>query len=195
MNGMSVVPHGDWKFHQRLPNGGFKTFVGLSEDDLFKQVRQFRLNNNIDLGNLEFEIKQGISGPSHKVNEAGYSLRERVTHWKMNRYNQRLSFVDQDEAERRAAICADCPYNKVDYADSCAECHAGVERDLYAMRQGRSTEYRLGACAITGQPNHTAVHLTEAGLKHRIRYTEALRERHPSCWLLTLDEQADRGVG
>ena len=68
-----------------------------------------------------------------------------------------------------------------------------MERDLYAMRQGRQVSGKpLGACKITGQHNPTAVWLTEAGLKHRVNFHEELSREYPKCWLLDIED--DRRV-
>ncbi len=185
-NEMAVVPPGGYKFFQRLPNGGMQLFVGLSEQDLMAQVKRFRMNNNIDVGDLPTEVRKGISGAAHTTASLKdeRSLRERVTGWKSNRAFLKMEFVEQDEAERRAAICVDCPYNQVKYADDCIECFSGTERDLYAMRQGRSTsqDLWLGACEICGHENKTAVHLSENNLKHVVNYAKELEEKAPKCW-------------
>ena len=190
---MAVVPSGGYRFVQRLPNGSFQQFAGLSHDDLFKQVRTFRLNNNIPIGDLESEIKQGISGPAHKAYNPQYSLRERVTGWKSNRMYQKIEFVGYEEAALRASICSNCPYNKVNYADDCIECYSHTEKDLFAMRQDRTTprDSLLGACEICGHDNKTAVHLSGNNLLHRVNHEGELREKHPACWLLDMDSDTE----
>jgi hypothetical protein len=190
---MAVVPSGGYRFQQRLPSGGFQQFVGVSNDDLFRQVRTFRLNNNIELGDLEVEIKQGISGPAHKAYNPQYSLRERVTGWKSNRMYQKIKFVDPELATHRADICQDCPYNNLKYADDCIECFSHTNQDLYAMRQGRTTDQDewLGACEICGHDNKTAVHLSGTNLQHKVNYETQLREKKPNCWLLDMDSDTE----
>jgi hypothetical protein len=165
----------------------------LSHDDLFKQVRTFRLNNNIELGNLEAEIKQGISGPSHKVYNPQFSLRERVTGWKSNRMYHKIGFVSPERATHRADICQDCPYNNLKYADDCIECFSHTNKDLYAMRQGRTTDQDewLGACEICGHDNKTAVHLSKDNLQHKVNFEKELQEKHPVCWLLDMDNDTE----
>jgi hypothetical protein len=193
--GMAVIPPGGFRFFQRLPNGSMMLFVGLGKEDLIKQVTTFRLNNNIDLGDVAVEIDKGISGASHKVPGDQRTLRERVTGWKSNRAYKPLEFVEPEEAERRAKICVDCPYNRVKYADDCIECFSSVERDLYAMRQGKGTEQDpwLGACEVCGHENKTAVHLDGADLLHRKNFESELKEKKPDCWLLQLDKSEPKG--
>jgi hypothetical protein len=190
---MAVVPHGGvWSYMQKLPNGSLRQFVAVNEDDLIKQVRQFRLNNNIDLGDVATDVKR----KNTPTLPESRSLRERVTGWKSNRAYQKLEFALPEVAEARAAICVDCPYNQANYADSCLECHAHVERDLYAMRQGKETsqDQWLGACEITGQENKTACQLAAENLLHRNTYTKELEEKHPACWLLHLADEPVREV-
>jgi hypothetical protein len=179
---MAVVPAGGYKFLQRLPNGTFKQFVGLSPDNLLKQVTEFRINNNISIENLEGEIRQGISAPVHQPYSDGRSLRERVSGWKTNRQYRKLNFVSEQEAEKRAAICAQCPWNKLNYADACIECYNHVERDLYAMRQGKTTskDSGLGACEIYGHDNKTACVLTDTHLRHHV---DKDAKAPNFCWL------------
>jgi hypothetical protein len=193
---MAVVPPGGHRFFQRLPNGNMQLFVGLNEDDLVKQVRMFRLNNNIDLGDVAADIKKGISTQSHKLTGDQRSLRERVTGWKSNRAFQQLDFVMPEVAEARAKVCVDCPFNQANYADSCIECHAHVERDLYAMRQGKTTDQDqwLGGCQICGHENKTAVQLAPENLLHRNTYLKELEEKHPACWLLHLADEPVKEV-
>jgi hypothetical protein len=190
---MAVVPSGGYRFVQRLPNGAMQLFAGSSHDDLIAQVRTFRLNNNMDVGDVEAEVKAGISGPSHKTYNPQYSLRERVTGWKSNRMYQKLEFVSPETADKRATICVDCPYNQARYADDCAECYQHVERDLYAMRKGRTTpnDHWLGACQICGHENKTAVHLSGTNLQHKVNYEKELRQKKPNCWLLDMSNDTE----
>lgn len=186
---MAIVPPGGvWKFVQKLPNGNVQMFVSWDETDLAKQVTKFRMNNNLEIGDVKAEIERSMRPRTANLKDER-SLRERVTGWKSNRAYQKLEFVSPEEAERRAQICVDCPFNQAKYADDCIECHAHVEQDLYAMRQGRTTsqDQWLGACQITGQENKTAAQLAEHNLLHRNNFTAELREKKPDCWLLSLD--------
>lgn len=186
---MAVVPPGGvWKYMQRLPNGQFKMFVSWDETDLAKQVTDFRLQNNLEAGDVKKEIERGMRPRTANLPDQR-SLRERVTGWKANRAYQPLTFVEPEEAERRAQICVDCPFNQVKYADDCVECFAHVEQDLYAMRQGKTTsqDERLGACQLCGHENKTAVQLDQINLLHRNNFTKELQEKAPKCWLLKLD--------
>jgi hypothetical protein len=187
--GMRVVPAGGvWSHLERLPNGRYHQFIANTEEELWKQVQQFRLNNNLELGDIS-DIKRKVVGkpPDERT------LRDKVTGWVANRMFQQHEFVTPEEAKRRADICVDCPLNQVKYADSCIECHSKTERDAFALRGGQSTSQDswLGACACFGHENKTAVWLTEKSLKHRVNNMEKSPE---FCWMRKLDEQPAGGV-
>lgn len=191
---MSVVPAGGvWSYMQKMPGGQLRQFVAVNEDDLVRQVRQFRLNNNLELGDVSKDVKQRRNP---KAPGEQRSLRERVTGWKANRAFQQLSFVLPEVAEARAKICVDCPFNQAKYADDCIECYSHVERDLYAMRQGKETDQNqwLGACSICGHENKTAVQLAPENLLHRNNYLKELEQKKPDCWLLHLADEPTKEV-
>ena len=189
-SGMGVIPPGGtFKFAQRLPNGNFWHIQALTEEQLVKEVTNYRAINNIPIGDVKEEVSAQLKGKIPKLSESR-SLRERVTNWKVNRTLNKIDFTTQEEAEERAAICTDCHFNQKDYADSCKECYQGTTRDLYAMRQGRTTSSDpwLGACEIVGQHNVTAVHLDDDSLRYRVNFIQELKDKYPKCWLLALNK-------
>ncbi len=187
---MSVVPSGGgWRFLQRLPNGAMKTFLETSEAKLFDAVTEFRKNNNLPVGNLDRELKIGMSAPVAHVYSDQRSLRERVTSWLANRQFGTVRYVPQEVAEERARLAASDIHNIVEYADACLECYQSTLRGLFAIRQGKTTSYddRLGACDIHGWDNRTAVHLDTNCL-------QGIKASDP-CWCASLlDKDAPRGV-
>jgi len=190
---MAVVPPGGvWSYTQTLPNGTTRQFTDVSEAALVKQVKDFRITNRLEVGDVESDVrrKRAAALPESR------SLRERVTGWAANRSYAKLEFVDPEIADKRASICVDCPFNVVHYADDCKECYAHVEQSLYAMRAGRETpqDHWLGACQMAGHENKTAVQLDEKNLLHRNSYTKELQDKHPACWLLHLDSEPRREV-
>lgn len=191
---MKVVPPGGlFQFAQKLPNNQFHFFYSSLEEDLIAQVRQYRLNNNIPLGDLSNEIAMFQKGRQPKIPGDVRTLRERVTNWKSNRMFNKIEFVSPEEAESRAEICVNCPFNQINYADDCIECHRSTARDLFAMREGKKTtnDQWLGACQITGQDNQTAVQLSPENLNHRVNFLEDLKKLYPKCWLLHLNEKQE----
>ena len=189
--GMLVVPAGGgFRFMQRLPNGGYHTFLENDPEALFKVVLDFRKDNNLPIGDLKAELARGISAPILPKLQESRSLRERVTAWLVNKQFGIVKYVSPEEATKRAELAMKCPYNIVNYADECLECYNSTLRGLYAIRQGRSTKYDnfLGACKHCGYDNQTAVHLQASCLPN------TTGQPRP-CWCSILDTDTVREVG
>lgn len=107
---------------------------------------------------------------------AGTHLASRVQNWIANRYARDVVRTDERTAEKRAAICAQCPHN-VAWSNPCKPCEADYRRRAYIVRAGEtvSNELDLDACNLLGQCNKTAVWLEEA----RFTGSETLP---PHCW-------------
>lgn len=136
--------------------------------------------------NLDDELLRGVSMPSFlPAPPESRSLRERVTHWLVSKQFGTVKYVNQDVANARAKLAADCPFNKVNYADSCLECYQSTLRGLVAIRQGRTTPYDelLGACENCGWDNKTVVHLDISCLSGRSK---------DGCWCSQIDENTDK---
>lgn len=179
---MAVVPPGGgWRFQQRLPNGGYKTFICNSPDLLREEVLQFRINAGMPTDTLTDELKAGMSLPVRANIVESRSLRERVTAWLVNKQFGTIKYVTPEEANERAKLASQDPYNVVDYADSCIECFNSTLRGLVAIRQGRTTPYdaQLGACSHCGWDNRTVVHLQAESLN--------LTGAAKPCWCSMLD--------
>src|SRR6266498_2725436 len=127
-SGMGVIPAGGFKFAQRLPNGGLHTFVGTSEEDLVRQIIVFRSQAGLEPGDPLIEVKSQISGVAHSPLGDQRSLRERVTGWLANKQFGVIRYVSQEEANERAKLASECPYNTPNYADFCIECYNSTLR-------------------------------------------------------------------
>ncbi len=108
----------------------------------------------------------------------------RVTRWaatlaaKMPRGG--FTLVNQDEADRRSAICFHCPKN-VPWKTGCAGCSATTSTLLAQLRQNRvsNRQGNLMACHITGADNLTGVHLPNSAWE----VTQEQRDQMPAeCW-------------
>lgn len=120
--------------------------------------------------------------------------RERVMQWAANRMQKagQIEFVDSEEADRRAAICADCP-KQVQWnqpIEGCPGCQTYVEEAeamLVKLRRNKVTAYVLNlygkSCTVAGHDLETACHLEEAALRHRKNYSGKFP---PKCWLKAL---------
>ena len=88
-------------------------------------------------------------------------------------------FVDQQEANRRASICAECPANKE--APTCPSCVNFIE-DVNRSLGYRETPYddQLQACDVCGCSNSASVWIDAKILKQcsDANYQEA----NPKCW-------------
>lgn len=111
----------------------------------------------------------------------------RVQTWIANRYarvdRQGLPKVGSREANLRANICAGCALNSP-WNDPCKPCEADYRRRAFIIRAGEtvSKEERLGACALIGQCNKTAVWLEEPIAKGPLP---------PHCWRALGEDRHD----
>lgn len=117
--------------------------------------------------------------------------RERVMQWAANRMQKagQIEFVDAEEADRRAAICNQCP-KKVQWnepIEGCPGCQVYVEEAgalLIKLRRNKASAYVLNlyghSCSVAGHDLETACHLEEAGLRHRRNYTGQFPH---VCWM------------
>lgn len=85
--------------------------------------------------------------------------------------------VSQEEADRRAAICADCPWNVHVYG--CAACHALSERTVDLLGDKRtSSDAHLKACGICGCSNRA-----QAWLPLDVLLSDSGNLEYPGhCW-------------
>ena len=100
----------------------------------------------------------------------------------------RFAFVDQDEAERRAAICAACPMNVE--VSGCMGC-AGVGAMVKLLRGTRTTreDRKLNYCDVCGCALQVKVHLPlEAVDNSGLEYP-------PHCWQKPADAEDNGNQG
>jgi hypothetical protein len=88
------------------------------------------------------------------------------------------SWVPQEEAERRAAICAACPENQ--HIAGCSGCRNLVGK-LTGLLGGRKTEHdsKLQGCRVCGCSNVAQVHIPLAALSKGIKDDMEFPEH---CW-------------
>ena len=88
--------------------------------------------------------------------------------------------VDQDEAERRASICAVCPHNKPQELNFCSGCHtAKFVRDAAEALSTRHTSFdnRLDTCELCSCSLKLKCHVPKDGMEDKnIQW-------HPDCWM------------
>jgi len=88
--------------------------------------------------------------------------------------------VSDTEAQRRACICAECPFQK-DWADyGCGSCVDGVRQRSYVFRAGREVTPKVTGCSILKQDNTSAIFAAKSSLPEA---TIEQREKLPrNCW-------------
>ncbi len=180
---MWTVPGGGgWRFPQQWA-GGVRLLTAQTKSSLIKLISEFRVENDIPFGDPEKELDDYLVNLQVTQAPRERTMRERVTSWKTNRQFASHELVSDDVAKERATICAGCPYNQINWADGCSACFQKTQRDLIALRQNRTMGLQLGACAIAGHDNATAVFLSEASLKHR---NQVMHKLPDFCWMKKL---------
>lgn len=192
----NVIP-GGWSYPE-----GDKRITSTGFNELVDALTKDRTQNGRPIGDPIGDIRAyvlrefpqyagsvSVARPPVDEDALANNLRERVTVWSSNRYALRTSghteLVSQEEANRRAEICQVCPKNQ-DYPHDCPSCVTALERTLFLLRQGKTSNPPLKACEITGQDNNTAVFLPDSMLQHRKKFQTQLEDEVPQCWLLSL---------
>lgn len=78
------------------------------------------------------------------------SLRLRVLKWLAALQNEQFDFVAEQEAQRRAGVCAGCA-NNVDFSSGCGTCKLAVRESRKELLERRQTDARLNGCAVLGE--------------------------------------------
>jgi len=188
----TVVPRGGvWKYRQ--PESGFMIEAD-SWIELVKSVRKHRVANGYPIPiTLEADIEEGVCElcPSICVESTGKDIvPERVT------WGQVVSFtsimieslakgwpkVGQEEADRRASICATCPDNV--RAEGCTGCSSKQINSLVGVVAGSSStkhDSNLESCRHCGCLNRAQIWFPLDILKNHM--DSRVAEKLPSsCW-------------
>lgn len=173
LRNLSDGPPGGWRF-KHIDTGYVS--VGTTFQDLVKKVAQYRQNHSVPIvsegyARLADEIEADICAslePADRVSYCDTKFRPLTgIHWKeVARFLHTLAAwvvagfekVPQEEAERRASICATCPLN-VGLA-GCAICRSSLKAGRDALMQAATTQDdRLQACGVCGCDLKTSVHV------------------------------------
>ena len=161
-----------------LPTGGWWVNCPITKEVIFggdfgdmvknceKKILERGLVPPTDLvAQIEDGLCQRLAGSSNCVpcSKARQTLGfGEIVRWVRAMYNfatqSKFQLVDQEEAERRAKICAACPYQIS--TSGCWGCK-GVAGMLPAIAGARKTDYdnQLKACGVCGCFNSISVHL------------------------------------
>jgi hypothetical protein len=173
LRNLSDGPPGGWRF-KHLDTGYVST--GVTFQSLVQKVVQYRQNHGVPVvsegyARLSDEIEADICasmGPRDQVAYCDTKFRPLTgIHWReVARFLHTLAAwvkagfekVPQEEAERRASICATCPLN-VGLA-GCAVCRTALKagRDVL-MQASTAQDSRLQACGVCGCDLKTSVHV------------------------------------
>lgn len=162
------IMHGGWNFLH-----GEDVIRANSFEELLEAVRDYRLANGIDVGNVYADVEAQICQrypdqckgytPYADPNAKGVKeirVIDRIARWAAKIGGLAHRRVRSDEAERRAAICTSCIEN-VNWLSGCSGCVKNAER-LCALIRGSSESSKasnLKACKILGHCNRTAIWL------------------------------------
>lgn len=197
-DGMGRTPPTDGTSHWRFPVGNGVMIRASGHDQLVERVFDYRLRNNIAIGDIAREISDfycnqypRLCQPEARDSDptAGVAPSEpilnRVARWastmshRMPRGGYEL--VGSAEAERRVAICAVCPKQDASWRGGCGGCSAMTLQLLQQVKALRRTERdgNLGACSVIGHENSTAAHLTGESMPIT---AEQWAELPVACW-------------
>jgi hypothetical protein len=186
------MPSGGWAYTQESTG---TTIKARTWNELLRRIRSYRIANGIPLG-PDFEetiggeiCRQQSWGEPSCQDEEPPTVEKRqlgtmdvvnflkvVKHWLFNN----PTLVDAAEADRRAAICAACPYN-VD-AVGCFGC-TNVAGMLFDVIKERSTPHdgALKNCQVCGCVNRAQVWVPKETLDQGV--SPEMREEFPAhCW-------------
>ncbi len=190
-----TIPPNGWHFDQPIPGSDKPiTIKASSKDQLRERLYNFRVEQNISIGDVERDIDRFICPggpglfcdpeptdfglPPEVPRDKHISLR--VAEWvsRMRRLPQQ-PMVSLAIAAERHEICAKCHRNQ-HWAGPCGACDDRVKSESAIVR-GLRLPAKVGAsaCQITGWDNDTASHFTAPTLN----VTENENSVMPNfCW-------------
>jgi len=166
LNNQTTPPGG---FYYKQSESGFE-FRHIVFGEIVKRVREHRAANGYDLSlgwadRVEDEMCASMPpGVCHHVEETppdgprSIKLADALNFLKSMAYwvTHGTGFVEQEEADRRARICVDGPFNQPSVG--CTPCTKFVER-IAAVVGDRATPYDVGlkGCSVCGCENKSQV--------------------------------------
>jgi hypothetical protein len=193
--GRGKVPPGGWHFVV-APNVKLEA---ITEEILVNQIFEYRLRNNIPMGDIERDIDDyycklwpEVCQKEPKDEEGGSSasappaepMLNRVTRWVAMLVHQQpkggYNLISAEEANRRADICVGCPLN-YPWRGGCSGCSSStvaVSGQLRKMQAARQ-QGNLMACKVAGWDNATAAFMPMPTLGLTEEQLQSLPDR---CW-------------
>lgn len=183
---LGINPPGTFRYTQ--PQSGFP-MSGITFPSLLQKVSQHRINMGYPLVGEGFptlgaEVENAICESLSPINQAAYcelGVRARThVNWKETLASvgkvglawarQGFKRVAKEEAERRALICKDCPFNVA--VSGCPACRAAVhEARAHLFKASTSVDSALQSCGVCGCDLKMIVHVPldvlQAGENHK----------------------------
>jgi hypothetical protein len=186
------LPPTDGESKWRYPQGA----VMLRADDkeqLIQQIFQYRLRNNIPIGDIEADINRFYCNRFPRFcQENGVAIApaqqdswlNRITRWASQMVHQMpkggYELEPSDVAEKRANVCVNCRFN-IGWRGGCSPCASQTVSVVQQIKQLKKTKRdgNLSACAIGGWENSAAVWLGASVLT----ISDEAKARMPEqCW-------------
>lgn len=187
---------GGWRYIQAYPNGSLQRIpnqgAAPTARSLVQQVRQFRINEGLPMGDPERDISEYIRkvspnndryrGKGGRLNvprpEPFIPLIQRVREWLDGTAPRKPMIVSEPEATERAQICIACQQN-VRWKTNCGECNTAADYIAFTMRGVLSypLDDALHGCRIHG------MHLPAAVFIDRDDLPAKLPEAPAPCWM------------
>jgi len=133
-----VVPPNGWRVDKlfRTPSPGAPSdyIFGGDLDDLCKNVTAYRISNNLDIDNIELRCQDWIckstqarcqpANPARPIDQGAHISGTAIARFlaAMAAWVVNGGQVGQEEAERRASICAGCKFNQHAPESGCSGC-------------------------------------------------------------------------
>lgn len=187
-----VIPPGGYHFPDK--SGGTEVRIeGYNVADVAANVLKYRLQNNRPPGNPMQELQEYICGtwphfcldsnpPEIPSINGPEPLQRRCAAWLNQWFTSAAADpgVSQQEADRRAKICLQCPKNKDYAAGGCGACTAQVIRLQFIYTRNRKAQGadELGCCDVLSSPLQAAVWSDALP-----GYSDEQKEQLPTyCW-------------
>lgn len=185
------APPGGWKYLQAETN---HWMGGVTFQSLVMKVAAHRGNNGIVSENLAADVEDQICQRMDPKDQrkrcvTGKRLPSHVSWHEVEAFLKTTGQflvgggvpVPQEEAERRAAICADCPLNIP--MGGCSACKVTV--DVFRgtiLKRATSVDAKLKNCGVCKCENHAQVHIPIEAL--RAGTGDLDYSPNPLCWKL-----------
>lgn len=181
---------GGWRYHQKETN---HWMGGITFGSLLGKIATHRQNNNIPIGdNLQAEVEDWIcqnmepvdrkqrclNGPKYPKTIGWQHIESFLTTAVATAVGGKL--VSQEEAERRAAICAACPLQAG--LHGCSLCRTTLDAlRKKLLQRSTSQDEKLEACGVCKCDNRAQVHVPIEALRAG---SDKDYSDNPACWKL-----------